>query len=346
MDSSENPNSAFSMFDLPLSATSMLSSSWSLPSATSTEFSELNFEIHSFLSKGSHNEQVQSYTNKGLPESKSPNVGPSSPYDSANTHSLAHQPTSTSLAVDYDDLDFSSLASEAPFSDTKPSGSETLYHDSEYYQAKSSPDIFPPPIYTDYSSLPISHDNSLNTWPSQSFEISKTYAPPNDAILLETSSSAALPSFTSNVPDSVLPDQEPRKIKPPPKILRSMEFPVRQHRRSSATPSRSSPRDGFQLRKVVPLKYSDAKPRDDANIIILQARAEQRGYAEIQKLIHQHTGVSMADSTIRGRFRTLTVPPADRLREVKWTELDVRTAITQLGRVDGFANFISVEITE
>jgi hypothetical protein len=318
-------NLALSMFDLPLSAISMLSSSWSLPSAMDTVFSGPSFDNHSFHSSNSHNEQTSLDTEEPLPNTESPMVRPLLPYETTNTHRLTQQPTNPVSPVDHRNLDFSSLTLSSPQLDPKIYDSLELYHPLENNQAQGSPGIFSHHIYAGYSSISTSHGDSLNGLPS--YTVNTMYATLDDAMSREASGSVVLPSFTFDLPNNVLPEQEPGEIRPPPKILRSIDFPIRQRRRGSATTGRLSLKDEFQLPKIVPLRYSDAKPRDDANIIILWARAEQRGYAEIQKLIHQHTGISMADSTIRGRFRTLTVRPADRQRDVKWTALDVRTAI-------------------
>lgn len=72
-----------------------------------------------------------------------------------------------------------------------------------------------------------------------------------------------------------------------------------------------------------PAKDIYAQPRDDANIIILRGRDAKLGYAQITQLIEQHTGRRMAESTARGRHRTMDVRPSDRRRNVKWTDIDV-----------------------
>ena len=61
------------------------------------------------------------------------------------------------------------------------------------------------------------------------------------------------------------------------------------------------------------------KSKEDKALI----RMKEEGYT--YKDIRKALGCNVAESTLRGRYRSLTKPKENRVRAPKWTETDVRT---------------------
>jgi len=76
----------------------------------------------------------------------------------------------------------------------------------------------------------------------------------------------------------------------------------------------------FQSRFVTPLTDADNDQRAKDDDTLLQMKRDGYTYRDIRKAL----GRKVAESTLRGRYRSLTKPRKDRLRAPKWTETDVR----------------------
>ncbi|KAJ4992719.1 hypothetical protein SVAN01_01765 [Stagonosporopsis vannaccii] len=75
----------------------------------------------------------------------------------------------------------------------------------------------------------------------------------------------------------------------------------------------------FQGRFVTPLTDADKDQRVKDDETLLQMKRDGYTYRDIRKAL----GRKVAESTLRGRYRSLTKPRKDRLRAPKWTETDI-----------------------
>lgn len=79
----------------------------------------------------------------------------------------------------------------------------------------------------------------------------------------------------------------------------------------------------FQNRFMTPLSDGDKAQRSKDDETLLRMKKNGYTYRDIRKAL----GRKVAESTLRGRYRSLTKPRKDRLRAPKWTEIDVRDSI-------------------
>ncbi|KAH6620385.1 hypothetical protein C7974DRAFT_232457 [Boeremia exigua] len=78
--------------------------------------------------------------------------------------------------------------------------------------------------------------------------------------------------------------------------------------------------DHLQTRFMTPLTDVEKAKRAKDDETLLQMKQDGYTYKDIRKAL----GRKVAESTLRGRYRSLTKPRKDRLRAPKWTETDVR----------------------
>jgi hypothetical protein len=83
----------------------------------------------------------------------------------------------------------------------------------------------------------------------------------------------------------------------------------------SAVPGQSH----FQSRFMTPLTDNEKAQRAKDDEILLQMKQDGYTYKDIRKAL----GRKVAESTLRGRYRSLTKPRNHRVRAPKWTEIDV-----------------------
>ena len=75
----------------------------------------------------------------------------------------------------------------------------------------------------------------------------------------------------------------------------------------------------FQSRFVAPLNDGERAQRKKDDELLLQMKRDGRTYRDIRKAL----GRKVAESTLRGRYRSLTKPRKERVRAPKWTGVDV-----------------------
>lgn len=86
--------------------------------------------------------------------------------------------------------------------------------------------------------------------------------------------------------------------------------------------SRRSLRLGSASRGIARSSTAKRTPKDfvkEQNLLLLHWRSQGISY----KTIKERLGIDEAESTLRGRLRTLTKPKNERLRRPQWTEKDV-----------------------
>jgi hypothetical protein len=76
----------------------------------------------------------------------------------------------------------------------------------------------------------------------------------------------------------------------------------------------------FQTRFMAPPTDSEKAQRSEDNKILLDMKRDGYTYRDIRKKL----GGKVAESTLRGRYRSLTKPRSARVRSPKWQEIDVR----------------------
>lgn len=79
------------------------------------------------------------------------------------------------------------------------------------------------------------------------------------------------------------------------------------------------PQSHFQTRFVAPANDQDRVQREREDKVLVQMKRAGHTYRSIRKAI----GRDVAESTLRGRYRSLTKPKENRVRAPKWTEGDV-----------------------
>ena len=75
----------------------------------------------------------------------------------------------------------------------------------------------------------------------------------------------------------------------------------------------------FQSRFMTPLNDGEKAQRKKDDELLLQMKRDGRTYRDIRKAL----GRKVAESTLRGRYRSLTKPRRERVRSPKWTGADV-----------------------
>lgn len=106
-----------------------------------------------------------------------------------------------------------------------------------------------------------------------------------------------------------VPGQAP--VRPPRRLLPSngqREPPV--HRQ---------PEGRARRLPVVQLSSEESLERAEKDLFLIESRRQNISYKDIKRL----GNFAEAESTLRGRYRTLTKDKKDRVRDPKWTEIDV-----------------------
>ena len=85
--------------------------------------------------------------------------------------------------------------------------------------------------------------------------------------------------------------------------------------RSSGVPAQSH----FQTRFMAPVTADEKEQRAADDETLLQMKQDGYTYKDIRKALRR----KVAESTLRGRYRSLTKPRKQRVRAPKWTEIDV-----------------------
>lgn len=98
-------------------------------------------------------------------------------------------------------------------------------------------------------------------------------------------------------------------------LSRSSRQRQEQWSNKSAVPAQSH----FQTRFVAPPTESEKAQRSEDDRILLEMKGNGSTYKDIRKRL----GRKVAESTLRGRYRSLTKPRSARVRSPKWQEVDV-----------------------
>lgn len=113
--------------------------------------------------------------------------------------------------------------------------------------------------------------------------------------------------------DTPLFDRRPNPYLAP--LDRSSRQRHAQWSNKSAVPSQSY----FQTRFMAPPTDSEKAQRSEDDKILLKMKSDGYTYKDIRKKL----GRQVAESTLRGRYRSLTKPRSARVRAPKWQEIDV-----------------------
>ncbi|XPS71245.1 hypothetical protein M3J09_003433 [Ascochyta lentis] len=102
---------------------------------------------------------------------------------------------------------------------------------------------------------------------------------------------------------------------------------IRQRQPQWSNKSGGVPAQGhFETRFMAPSTEDERAQRASDDEILLQMKQDGYTYRDIRKALHQ----KVAESTLRGRYRSLTKPRKMRVRAPKWTEIDVSVAVSYL----------------
>ena len=114
--------------------------------------------------------------------------------------------------------------------------------------------------------------------------------------------------------DTLLFDHRPHPYFAP--LKRSSRQRQEQWSNKNAVPAQSH----FQTRFMAPPTDSEKAQRSEDDKILMEMKQEGYTYKDIRKKL----GRKVAESTLRGRYRSLTKPRSARLRSPKWQDVDVR----------------------
>lgn len=134
-------------------------------------------------------------------------------------------------------------------------------------------------------------------------------------------------SFSSLSPRESLERLEPPSTRNPSVSLPRIGPTILPKHQSAAqcSPPASIPsgsRRSLRLGEIAKNSTAKRTPRDfvkEQNLLLLHWRSQGISY----KTIKERLGIDEAESTLRGRLRTLTKPKNERLRRPQWTEKDV-----------------------
>lgn len=131
----------------------------------------------------------------------------------------------------------------------------------------------------------------------------------------------------------------------PPAQSQNPAPPVRRH--AAIAPRRLLPSNGFRQRPVhrqpevrarrapvLQISSQAAAERAAKDRFLVQARLEGVSYKDIKR----QGNFTEAESTLRGRFRTLTKDKKDRVRDPKWTEIDVSFFFSESPLVESYSD--------
>jgi hypothetical protein len=231
------------------------------------------------------------------------------------------------------------LSPASPFSDvnhTYSSGSEysqaTPSHSTTDYGAKvSSPGLAPPTPQSVFQQhgLGVSMTSAGGFPVSNTFDDTTMYSSEHSYEQSQSSSPGMTPWFPPGYicekaaiaqdpqdqqADTLLFDRRPNPYLAPPD--RSSRQRQEQWSNKNAVPSQSH----FQTRFMAPPTDSEKAQRSEDDKILLEMKSDGYTYKDIRKKL----GRKVAESTLRGRYRSLTKPRSARVRAPKWQEVDVR----------------------
>jgi hypothetical protein len=231
------------------------------------------------------------------------------------------------------------LSPASPFSDvnqTYSSGSEysqaTPSHSTTDYGAKvSSPGLAPPTPQSVFQQhgLGVSMTSAGGFPVSNTFDDTTMYSSEHSYEQSQSSSPGMTPWFPPGYicekaaiaqdpqdqqADMLLFDRRPNPYLAPPD--RSSRQRQEQWSNKNAVPSQSH----FQTRFMAPPTDSEKAQRSEDDKILLEMKSDGYTYKDIRKKL----GRKVAESTLRGRYRSLTKPRSARVRAPKWQEVDVR----------------------
>ncbi|KAF3045652.1 bifunctional AP-4-A phosphorylase/ADP sulfurylase [Didymella heteroderae] len=113
--------------------------------------------------------------------------------------------------------------------------------------------------------------------------------------------------------DTLLFDHRPHPYFAP--LKRSSRQRQEQWSNKNAVPAQSH----FQTRFMAPPTDSEKAQRSEDDKILMEMKQEGYTYKDIRKKL----GRKVAESTLRGRYRSLTKPRSARLRSPKWQDVDI-----------------------
>jgi hypothetical protein len=308
--------SGLSMFDPP----SSMSSSWSyIPYVENqdTKFHHHNVLVHNMVNYGE-------FTYAPVEDGK---ISPAGSLMSVATHSYnqTQQIPVTLPALHELGLNFGTPNFRLSNATDQQTNDQSFVYDplSGHNTSDSLLEFSPPSLYSEYISSITGPADSPSTLPSM--PLSAAGSLPSVQGINEKQSPLYIDFDELDVSSPVTPSGENRWVDIPvaSTILRSTYSPRSRYSRGPASSSMSKRKKTFVLTNDAPGIRPGLLPRDLADKIILQARAQHYHFNEIQKLMSRRFNIKMAESTMRGRYRTLTVQPRDRARDVKWTARDV-----------------------
>ncbi|KAI9779756.1 MAG: hypothetical protein M1816_003425 [Peltula sp. TS41687] len=126
------------------------------------------------------------------------------------------------------------------------------------------------------------------------------------------------------------PPQRPGlpRIQRPPRRKQSPQSS--DHRSGSSTPRASSTKQTIQRIRTQPKPRCAPRP-DAKDVFLVQSKLAGMSYREIR----DRGNFSEAESTLRGRFRTLTKDKENRVRKPEWQERDVHLLVEAVGQIEG-----------
>ena len=129
------------------------------------------------------------------------------------------------------------------------------------------------------------------------------------------SEKAAIQRFQQQPPDSMPYDRRPNSF------LTPLDRNSRQRQAQWSNKSPVLAQNHFQARFISPLTADEKAMKSKEDKALIRMKEEGYTYKDIRKAL----GCKVAESTLRGRYRSLTKPKENRVRAPKWTETDVRT---------------------
>ena len=238
------------------------------------------------------------------------------------------------------------LSPASPFSDVKHTyspGSEyspaTLSHNTTGYDAKvSSPGFVPPTpqsvIQQHPRSVAIQQGLGVSMTSAGGFPMSNTF---DDATMYSSEhsyeqSQSSSPGMTPWYPPGYVGEkttiaQDPQDEQAdtllfgrcPNPYLAPLGRGSRQRQAQWSNKNAVPSQNHFQTRFMAPPTDSEKAQRSEDDKILLQMKTDGFRYKDIRKKL----GRKVAESTLRGRYRSLTKPRSARVRAPKWQEVDV-----------------------
>lgn len=162
---------------------------------------------------------------------------------------------------------------------------------------------------------------------SNTFDDTAQYGSENSHEHSQSSSTGTTPWYPSGyVEEKAAITQEHRQADAPPfdrrpnSFLAPLDNSSRQRQEQWSNKSAVPAQSHFQTRFLAPMTDSEKAQRTKDDKILLEMKRDGYTYKDIRKRL----GRKVAESTLRGRHRSLTKPRSARVRAPKWTEIDVR----------------------